>query len=453
MQIFSKYREQYRLNLALAAPVVLSQLGHVVVQIADNVMVGRYGGDDPIPLAAVSLAGGLMLMLITTAMGLTFGLTPIIGELYAQNRCGHAARYLQNGALLYVAIGVAMTILQIAAIPLISYMGQPQDVVDAAIPYYLTLCATMLPTMIFFTLKQFLEGVGNTKIAMYCVIVSNLINIALNWVLIYGHFGLPELGVLGAGIATMIARILSAIFIVGYFLWAAEFKRYTSRFSRVSFSWRHITKLLSLGAPISAQIFMEVSTFTLSGVMLGWFGANAMSANQIGITLANAAFMIVLAVGIATTIRVSHCYGANSISQMRRASTAAWHLGLVWNVLTALIFCTLSGVLPRLFTSNEEVVRIASTLIIFIGIFQIPDGIQCVAIGVLRGMQDVKAIIPITFISYWVLNLPIGYLCAFHWGMGAEGIYVGFIFGFSVAAALLSWRVKVGQRRLVMQKF
>ncbi len=453
MSIFSKYREQYRLNLALAAPVVLSQLGHVVVQIADNVMVGRYGGDDPIPLAAVSLAGGLMLMLITTAMGLTFGLTPIIGELFVQKRFGHAARYLQNGVLLYVAVGVLMTILQVAAIPLISYMGQPEDVVEAAIPYYLTLCATMLPTMVFFALKQFLEGIGDTKTAMYCVIISNILNIALNWVLIYGHFGLPELGVLGAGIATMIARILSAVLIVGYFLWAPQFKCYISRFSRVSFSWRHITKLLGLGAPISVQIFMEVSTFTVSGVMLGWFGASALSANQIGITLANAAFMIVLSVGIATTIRVAHCYGARSISQMRRASTAAWHLGLVWNVLTALIFCTLSGVLPRLFTSNEEVVRIASTLIIFIGIFQIPDGIQCVAIGVLRGMQDVKAIIPITFISYWLLNLPIGYLCAFKLGMGAEGIYVGFIFGFSVAAALLSWRVKVGQRRLVMQKF
>ncbi len=449
MYKFSKYKEQYKLNLALAIPVVLSQLGHVVVQIADNMMVGQYGGDDSLPLAAASLAGGVFMTLFVAAMGLTFGLTPIVGELFAQHRAGKAAKYLQNGLLLYTLVGIGVTIIQLAIIPLLSYMGQPEDVVDMAIPYYITLVVTMIPTMIFFSFKQFLEGVGDTKSAMYCVIVSNLINIALNWVLIYGHLGFPEMGVLGAGIATMISKFIMTALLVIYFMRGKEFQQYVSRFARVNFSKIHISKLIELGIPISTQIFMEVSTFTITGFMLGWLGTNTLSANQIAISLGNAAFMIVLAIGSSTTIRVSHCFGARNPHEMKLASSAAWHLGLAWNILTAIIFCSLSGVLPRLFTSNAEVIEIASMLVIFIGIFQIPDGVQCVGVGILRGMQDVKAIIPIVFTSYWLLNLPVGYLLTFVWGMGPQGLYIGYIFGLTMASILMIWRIKRGQKELL----
>ncbi|MFR9593716.1 MAG: MATE family efflux transporter, partial [Rikenellaceae bacterium] len=160
MYKFSKYKEQYKLNLILAIPVVMSQLGHIVVQIADNAMVGQYGGENPLPLAAASFGGAVFMTLLVAAMGLTFGLTPVVGELFAQHRCGKAAKYLQNGALLYTVVGVAVTAVQLLIIPLMYRMGQPQEVVDMAVPYYLTLVATMLPTMIFFTIKQFLEGLA-----------------------------------------------------------------------------------------------------------------------------------------------------------------------------------------------------------------------------------------------------------------------------------------------------
>ncbi len=451
MYKFSKYKEQYKLNLKLAIPIVASQVGHVIVQIADNAMVGQYGGDDPLPLAAVSLGGALFMTILVAAMGLTFGLTPITGEFFAQHRCGKATKYLQNGALLYGVVGIIATIVQLAMIPVMSLLGQPDEVVALATPYYLTLVATMLPTMIFFTFKQFLEGLGDTKTAMWCIIISNILNIALNWVLIYGHLGFPEMGVLGAGIATMISKNLTTILILLYFFRGNRFKEYTSRFARVNFSKAHILRLLKLGTPISAQIFMEVSTFTFIGVMMGWLGTNEMSANQIGVSLGNAAFMIVLAIGSSTTIRISHCFGARNPHEMKLASNAAWHLGLAWNIITAIVFCSLSGVLPRIFTSNQEVIAIAQSLLIFIGLFQIPDGIQCVAVGVLRGMQDVKAIIPISFISYWVLNLSVGYLCAFTLGIGAQGLYVGYIVGLSVASVLLIARIKRGQKQLLLR--
>ncbi|MFI3282438.1 MAG: MATE family efflux transporter, partial [Rikenellaceae bacterium] len=303
--------------------------------------------------------------------------------------------------------------------------------------------------VLFFTFKQFLEGLGDTKTAMWCIIISNIVNIALNWVLIYGHLGFPELGVLGAGVATMISKIVMTILIVIYFFGGDTFSQYTSRFARVNFSRVHMSKLMMLGIPISAQIFMEVSTFTAIGFMMGWIGTSAMSANQIGVSLGNAAFMIVLAIGSSTTIRVSHCFGARNPREMKLASSAAWHLGLAWNVVTAIFFCSLSGVLPRMFTSNEEVISLASSLLIFIGIFQIPDGIQCVAVGILRGMQDVKVIIPIAFFSYWLLNIPVGYLCTFVLGLGPQGLYIGYIFGLSMASILLFLRIKRGQKQLL----
>lgn len=451
MYKFSKYKEQYKLNLILAIPVVMSQLGHIVVQIADNAMVGQYGGENPLPLAAASFGGAVFMTLLVAAMGLTFGLTPVVGELFAQHRCGKAAKYLQNGALLYTVVGVAVTAVQLLIIPLMYRMGQPQEVVDMAVPYYLTLVATMLPTMIFFTIKQFLEGLGDTKTAMYCVIISNVVNIVLNYLLIYGTFGFPELGVLGAGIATMISKILMMILLVIYFFKGNKFDEYTSRFARVNFSKPHILKLINLGTPISAQIFMEISTFTMTGVMMGWIGTNAMSANQIGVSMGSAAFMIALAIGTATTIRVSHCYGARNPHEMKLASSAAWHLGFAWTVLTAILFCSLSSIIPLIFTTNDEVIHIASSLLVLIGIYQIPDGIQCVAVGVLRGMQDVKTIIPIAFVSYWLLNLPVGYICSFVFGWGAPGLYIGYIFGLSMASILLIWRIKIGQKRLMRE--
>ncbi len=450
MYKFSKYRDQYRSNLKLAIPVVASQVGHVIVQIADNAMVGQYGGDDPLPLASVSFGGAVFMTILVATMGLTFGLTPIVGELFAQHRCGKAAKYLQNGILLYAVVGVVATLIQLSIIPAMSLLGQPEEVVAMAIPYYLTLVVTMFPTMVFFTFKQFLEGLGDTKTAMWCVIISNVVNIALNWMFIYGHLGFAEMGVLGAGIATMISKMLMTILIVVYFFRGDNFAEYTSRFARVNFSKYHIFRLIKLGTPISAQIFMEASTFTFIGVMMGWLGTTAMSANQIGVSLGNAAFMIILAIGSAATIRVSHCFGARNPHEMKIASTAAWHLGVVWNLITAIIFCSLSGVLPRIFTSNEEVIHVAQALLIFIGIYQIPDGVQCVAVGILRGMQDVKAIIPIAFVSYWGLNLSVGYVCTFVLGMGAQGLYVGYIVGLSAASILLIMRIKRGQKRLFL---
>ncbi len=450
MYRFSKYKEQYKANLQLALPVILSQLGHVVVQIADNAMVGRYGGDDPLPLAAAAFGGGLFFLSFIAVMGLTFGITPIVGELFAQNREIESTKYLQNSLLLYGGIAILATALQYAIIPIMPYLGQPEAVVEMSIPYFKALVWSLIPAIMFFVFKQFFEGLGNTKIAMYSVIFSNIINIALNYLLIGGELGAPELGALGAGIATLIARITMMCVIVGYFLFSHNTKQYRAFFSRVNFSYDAMRRLLSMGLPISIQIFLEASTFVFIGFMFGQFGAAAISANQIGLTLGNCSFMIIVAVGSATTIRISHCYGARDFVQLKLAAYAGWHLAALWNVSAALMFFIFRDYIPMIFSSNEDVIALASIFILAIVAYQIPDGIQCIGVGILRGMQDVKKIPLIAFFSYWLCNIPVAYICAFWLKLGHIGLYMGFVVGFGVAGILIIRRIRITSKNLML---
>ncbi len=449
MYKFSRYKEEYKSNLKLAIPVVLSQLGQVFVQLADNIMVGQYGGDDPTPLAAASFGGAVFFLIYIASMGLTFGITPIVGELFVQRRIKDAAKYLGNSLVLFPVVGLLAMLLQLSIIPLISHMGQPEEVVAMAIPYYKMLVWGMVPVMIFFVFKQFLEGLGNTKITMYIVLFCNAVNILLNYILINGEWGAPELGALGAGLATTISRVLQMVVISAFFLSSKRFRVYFEQFKFRTLRRVDSVKLIKIGLPISSQVFFECSAFVISSIIMGYFGANVIGANQIGISLMNCAFMIILAVSSATTIRISHCYGAREFEQMKIASSAAYHLALLWNSFTAIIFVSMSSLLPQLFTSNSEMIELASLLLIFIALFQIPDGLQCIGIGIMRGMQDVKIILPISVFAYWVLNIPVGCLCAFTLSMGPQGLYVGFIVGLSTAAILLYRRVRREQRALI----
>ena len=451
MYRFSSYKEQYRQNLRLALPVVLTQLGQILTQFADNLMVGRYGGDDPLPLAAVSFGGTVFFILFIASIGIALGMTPLVGELYAQKKREKSAILLQNGILFYGLLGVAMAAVQYALIPFMYHLGQPVEVVDAAIPYYKMLIWSMPAVMLFFAFKQFLEGVGNTHAEMYATIIANVANVIFNWFFIYGHWGMPEMGARGAGLGTLLARVMAMLLIFGYFCSRSRYRSYFGWFSRRNFSLRTIGQLFHMGGPISLQMFLEASAFVGTSIMMGWFGAGAkttISANQIAMTIGNCAFMIVMSIGAATTIRVSHCYGARNIGELSLAAKASYHLVLAWNAFAALVFITLRHFIPTLFTTNAEVIAIASQLLAFAALYQLSDGVQNVSVGILRGIQDVKIIMPIALVSYWLLNLPVGYLLGFSLGMGPSGLYVGFSFGLSTAAVLMILRIRRSVRRL-----
>ena len=448
MYRFSTYKEQYKANLRLALPVVLTQLGQILTQFADNLMVGRYGGDDPVPLAAVSFGGAVFFLFFITAIGVALGMTPLVGELFARGDREQSAKLLHNGILFYTLLGIGVTLAQYAVIPFMYRLGQPAEVVDAAIPYYRMLALSMPFVMLFFAFKQFLEGVGNTKAEMAATIVANAANIVLNWIFIYGRCGFAQMGAEGAGLATLLARILAMALMIGYFCSRRRYRSYLDGFSLRNCSRRSIRQLLRMGLPIGSQMFLETSAFIGTGIMMGWFGTLALSANQIAITLGNCAFMIVTSIGAATTFRVSHCYGARSIGELSLAAKASFHLVLIWNILAATVFITLRHWIPTLFTTNAEVIAITSELMFFVALYQLSDGVQNVSVGILRGIQDVKVIMPIAFVSYWLLNLPVGYLFGFTLGMGPSGLFLGFSFGLSAAAVLMILRIRRSVRGL-----
>ena len=451
MYRFSTYKEQYKQNLRLALPVVLTQLGQILTQFADNLMVGQYGGDDPLPLAAVSFGGAVFFILFIASIGIALGMTPLIGELYAQGNRERSSHLLQNGILFYGALGIAMTAFQYAIIPLMYHLGQPVEVVDAAIPYYKMLVWSMPFVMLFFAFKQFLEGVGNTKVEMVVTIIANLANVGFNWVFIYGRYGLPEMGAVGAGLGTLLSRIIAPVLMIGYFYARREYRDYLERFALRNYSWREVGQLTRMGLPIALQMFLESSAFVGTGIMMGWFGdgaKTAIGANQIATTIANCAFMIVMSIGAATTIRVSHCYGARNLGEMTMAAKASYHLVLAWNAFAAAVFLSLRHVIPTLFTTNAEVIGIASQLLAFAALYQLSDGIQNVSVDIQRKIQNVHIIMPIALISYWLLNLPVGYLVGFTLGMGPAGLYIGFTFGLSTAALLMILRIRRSIRRL-----
>ena len=453
------YRPFYRRNLKLALPVILSQVGQITVQLADTAMVGNYGGDDATPLAAVSYATSIFFIIFIASMGVTFGLTPLVGEHYAKGNKAYASQLLRNGFVLFALVGVITTALLYAIRPLFRIMGSVMissgsdasigEVIDLALPYYDIIIWSIFPIMIWGTIKQFLEGIGNTQIAMVTIIVSNLINIFLNWVLIFGHLGFEAMGAIGAGVATLVARVVQCLIMVVYFLYTPKFREYTRElFTRTRLSFSAMVDTLKVGTPIAFQMLMEASAFALAGVLVLAFGAHSVSAYQIGTNMMNVTFMIVVAIGSATTILTSHIYGRGNFLKLRHTVNAAYQLGLLWNVSVATLFILFRNQIPMLFTSNEQTIQLTATMLIFIALFQVSDCLQAISISILRGLQDVKVIMPIVFISYIVFNIPVGYLLAFECGLESIGLIIGFIVGLSICAALTIRRVRRNINRL-----
>ena len=443
-----KYIPYYIANLKLALPIVVAQLGQILVQLADNIMVGRWGGENALPLAAVSFGGQVAMLFFLFALGISMGLTPIVGALVGRGQRENTNPWLFNGLILYLLTGIVLMLAQLAFQPLLYHLGQPREVVDASLTYYRIMAYSIPFVMLFATFKQFLEGIGNTWISMVVLLGANLLNVFFNWLFIYGACGCPEMGVEGAALATFLARVVGPIVIVLIFIGTRWLRPYIHGWHLRMFSMREMKRLIFIGLPIAGQMFLEAFAFVFTGIMMGWFGTIAISANQIMNTMGSCVFQIVLAMGAATTIRVSHCYGARDYHKMVMSAKAALHMVIIWNILAAVGFVLLRNQIPLLFTSNSEVASLAAVLLVCAATYQFFDGIQNVSIGILRGIQDVKIIPYISFLAYIVLNLPVGYLLAFPCGMGPKGLLLAYVVGLGATVILCLLRIQHDVRKL-----
>ncbi|MBR2947559.1 MAG: MATE family efflux transporter [Bacteroidales bacterium] len=430
MQI-REYIPYYKRNLNVALPVMITQAGQVLVQLADNIMVGQLGAAQ---LAGISFANAILVIGVVFAIGFSQGITPIVGQYFGRNEHHQVSKNLCNSIVLNLILMIFTTIVMFGVGAKLHLFGQDPEVLEYARGYYYILTASFIPMIVFNGIRFFSEGIGNTKYAMWITISTNILNIFLNWVLIYGKLGAEAMGVDGAAWATLIARIVAAILFVAFMFIAKEYRHYTLSIKLKDLNFKTIREQLRLSIPISIQSTLEVTSFSIAAIMVGWFGKYELAAHQIAQSLSTFTFMIATGIGAAATIRVSHQYGAGNYKETAMAGKASVHMAIAFMTLCGAIFILLREILPYAFTQDPNVACIAEDLIIVLALFQIFDATQLTSLSSLRGLKDIKLPLLFSFISYYLICLPIAYLLGFTLEMGPLGVWIGLAIGLAAAA-------------------
>ncbi len=453
--ILAQYTKEFKYNLNLAAPVMLGMLGHTFVSLVDNIMVGQLGATE---LAAVSLGNSFVFVAMSLGIGFSTAITPLVAEADTEKNFAKGKSALKHGLFLCTALGIVLFLLLLLAKPLMKVMDQPEEVVALAIPYLDLVAFSLIPLIIFQAFKQFSDGLSLTKYPMYATILANLINVVLNYLLIFGKFGFPEMGIVGAAIGTLISRVVMVFFLWWLLRAREKSKAFVTNIKIFVLESTMLKKIINIGLPSAMQMFFEVAIFTSAVWLSGTLGQNPQAANQIALNLASMTFMVASGLSVAATIRVGNQKGLNNFTELRRISISIFMLGVIIAVVSAVAFVLLHKVLPTIYVDLEdpinaidtrEVVTIASTLLLLAAIFQISDSLQVVALGALRGLQDVKIPTILTFISYWAIGFPISYYYGKADQLGSTGIWLGLIAGLTSAAILLFIRFNYLTKKLI----
>jgi len=441
-----EYFPFYKRNLQVAFPVMITQVGQVLVQLADNIMVGHLGAGQ---LAGVSFANAIFMLGMVFAIGFAQGITPIVGQSYGKGDHEFAAKMFQNSSVLNIVLGIVLTITMFAIGLFLEKMGQNVEVLHYAQKYYFINVFTLIPLLIFFNIRFFSEGIGNTKFAMWITLLVNTVNIILNWIFIFGHFGFPMMGVAGAAYATLISRIIAVIVFLIIVITQSPYKKYVAMFSKPLCNIKSIKMILKTSLPISLQSLLEVTAFSMAAIMVGWIGKYELAAHQVAQSLSHFTFMIAMGIGAAATIRVSHQFGASLYVETRMAGKAAIHMSVAFMFFCGMIFFALRNYIPYIFTNDPKVVEIASKIIIVMALYQAFDALQLSAVASLRGLKDINKPLLISAISYYGICLPAGYILGFVFKLGVIGIWLGLLFGLMFAGILFMNRFNKLTKKII----
>lgn len=421
-------------------------LGHLLVGLIDDIMVGRLG---PIHLAATSLGNSLIFIAMSLGIGFSFAITPLIAESDGEKDIKKGRLIFQHGMIMMTVLGVVLVLFMFLLKPVLYHLKQPTEVIELAIPYFEIVALSMLPMIIFQGFKQFADGLSQTKYAMQATVITNVVNVALNFMLIYGWWIFPKMGIVGAAIGTLISRIIMVAFMYYNLRIRTIFKPYLVKIKREEIQRKLFRKISNLGLPSALQMLFEVGVFTASILLAGVLGAFPQAANQIAIKLAATTFMISIGVGVATTIRVGNQKGLKQFTDLRRIAISNFLLISLIMAVFSILFMLFKSYLPLLFTTETEVIKIATSLLIIAGIFQISDGVQAVVLAALRGLQDVIVPTYITFIAYWIIGFPICYYLGLHTELRTFGIWIGLLVSLTLSAVLLLIRFNYLTKKLI----
>ena len=436
------FTTHYKELLKLGTPIIIGQLGIILVSFIDTFMVGQHGTED---LAAASFVNNMFNLAIIFATGFSYGLTPIIGKQFGRGKYKEAGTTLKSALL---ANGIMATFLVVVMGVLyanIGNLGQPEELLYLMKPYFIILLMTLPFIMLFNAFKQFFDGITKTKIPMWILLCGNVINIIGNYLLIFGKCGMPELGLLGAGIATLVARMTMLALIIAVFFSKNSYKKYINGFLNGKTTFSELRLINRIGLPVALQMGMEAASFSFTTIMVGWIGTTALAAHQIMVTVSQLGFMIYYGMAAAVAVKASNYCGTGETTDIRRVAAAGFRIITIMAVITSLIIFLSRNNIGGLFIENTEVAVLVSQLAIPFVLYQFGDGMQCTYANALRGITDVKPIMLFAFIAYFIISLPSGYLFGFVLDWGLPGVWMSFPLGLTSAGIMfyLRFRSKV----------
>ena len=435
----SQYNNHYRTLLSIGIPIMIGQLGMIILSFADTMMVGHHSTSE---LGAASFVNNIMNLVIITGTGFSYGLTPIVGGLFGRKQLPEAGQALRcsllSNTLAAVIMMAALTILYFN----LANIGQPDELLLYMRPYYLVLLASLPFVMLFNAFKQFTDSITETRTSMWILLSGNLLNIIGNYILIYGKMGVPEMGVVGAGVSTLISRIVMVGIFLAVFLCKRSMKQYREGFFSLGWSRQLVRRLTTLGTPIALEMGMETASFSLSIIMVGWLGTIALASHQVMSTISQFTFMVYYGLGAAVAVRTSYFHGQGDMLNTRHVVTAGLRLMVMLEILLGGIIFLLRKDIGSWFTDSAEVSASVLTLMLPFFIYQFGDGLQINYANALRGIADVKPLMVIAFIAFFVISLPVGYLCGFVMGYGLVGVWMAFPFGLTSAGIMMWWRFR-----------
>lgn len=439
MNILDKYGRHYSFLFKLALPIIIGQLGGIITGLADTIMVGQHSTDE---LAAASFVNNVLNAFIIFGTGFSFALTPLVGENLARNKKFVVAAWLKNSLLANLLLSVLLTGVLVLIYFNVGNMGQPSELLPLIRPYFMVSMISVIFVMLANSFRQFVEGITDPSVSMWILLSGNLLNIIGNYVLIYGKFGFPEMGLLGAGYSTLFSRVFMLVIFVLVFLFRPSYKPYRQGFIRMWIMPNRLMRLTRIGVPIALQQGLEAATFSLTAIMAGWLGSLELAAHQVVISISTVSFTIYLGLGSATAIRTSYFKGAGDWPQVRKITVAGVHLGIVVSFITCLVLFLVRDSISFVFSDDPNVSQIVVMLLPILMLYQFVDGAQIVLANALRGLSDVKPIMWISFITNFLIAIPAGYMLGFSAGMGISGIWLAYPIGFVFSVNLLGLRAR-----------
>jgi MATE family multidrug resistance protein len=426
-------------TISLSIPLIMTQIGHIITGMVDNIFLGRLGKTEQ---AAGILSNNLFVILLVFSIGMSYVLTPAVTDAHVNGNEKEKASLFKNSLFINMVVAVLLFVILFFSSPLLAHMQQPEDVVALAIPFFDVLIFSIIPVALFFVCKQYTEGLSNTRAAMYISVIGNLVNIILNYILIYGYCGLPEMGYMGSCWATFIARVFMGIGFLIYIFRNKAVNSFAIYYKEAKVNAQHFWPLLKDGMASALQFTFEVAAFAIAGLLAGVFGKEQIDAHGIALSLAAFTYMFASGIGSATTIRVGNYYSLNNLDEVKMAIKTSYKAAIVTMGFMALVFISCNTFLPTIFSNDNEIIHIASNLLLFAAFFQLFDGTQVVAIGILRALDDYKFPTYVAFIGYWLIALPLCYLFAFVLNYKVYGVWLALSAGLGFVSITLFLRIR-----------